>query len=209
VLAGVYTVVYVSFYFIVATKCFIPSKGACVMLKNFLKCLAAVLLPAVLMSAALAQSAAPALPKNVQIVGKTIDGSPFDLAKQKGKVVLVMFWATDCAVCRDKMRELRENAKGWEGKPFSIVLISADRRMSDVDSYNAIINKSVPMKERLTQLWAYDPSYKDSLGTVEMIKNRNASSLPLSFVVDKKGEVVKRYQGRIPAEVWDDISDLL
>jgi glutathione peroxidase-family protein len=65
------------------------------------------------------------------------------------------------------------------------------------------------MKERLTQLWAYDPSYKDSLGTVEMIKNRNASSLPLSFVVDKKGEVVKRYQGRIPAEVWDDISDLL
>jgi thiol-disulfide isomerase/thioredoxin len=136
-----------------------------------------------------------ALPKNAQITGKTIDGLPFDLAKQKGKVVLVMFWATDCAVCRDKMRELRENAKGWEGKPFTTVLISADRRMSDVDSYNAIINKSVPMKERLTQLWALDPTYKDSLGTAEMI--------------DKKGEVVKRYQGRIPAEVWDDISELL
>ncbi len=159
--------------------------------------------------AATVDAKAVMLPKNVQITGKTIDGPLFDLAKQKGKVVLVMFWATDCAVCRDKMRELRENAKGWEGKPFTTVLISADRRMSDVDSYNAIINQSVPMKERLTQLWALDPSYKDSLGTAEMIKNRNASSLPLTLVLDKKGEVVKRYQGRIPAEVWDDISELL
>jgi thiol-disulfide isomerase/thioredoxin len=160
----------------------------------------------------LAQSlsqAQPALPKNVQITGKTIDGQPFDLAQQKGKVVLVMFWATDCAVCRDKMRELRENAKGWEGKPFTTVLINADRRISDVDSYNAIINKSVPMKERLTQLWALDTTYKDSLSTAEMIKNRTATSLPLTLVIDKKGDVVKRYQGRIPAEVWDDISELL
>jgi peroxiredoxin len=150
-----------------------------------------------------------ALPKNAQISGKTLDGQPFDLAKQKGKVVLVMFWATDCAVCRDKMRELRENAKGWEGKPFTTVLISVDRRMSDVDSYNAIINKSVPLKERLTQLWAYDTSYSDSLGTTEVMKNRSATALPLTFVLDKKGEVVKRYQGRIPAEVWDDVAELL
>jgi thiol-disulfide isomerase/thioredoxin len=149
------------------------------------------------------------LPKNAQITGKSLDGPPFDLTKQKGKVVLIMFWATDCAVCRDKMRELRENAKGWEGKPFTTVLISTDRRMSDVDSYNAIINKSVPKSERLTQLWALDPSYKDSLGTAEMIKNRNATSLPLTLVLDKKGDVVKRYQGRIPAEVWDDIAELL
>ncbi len=149
------------------------------------------------------------LPKNVQISGKTLDGQAFDLAKNKGKVLLVMFWATDCAVCRDKMHELRDNAKGWQGKPFSIVLISADRRMSDVDSYNAIINASVPAKERLTQLWALDPGYRDSLGTLEVMRSRNASTLPLSFVIDKKGDVVKRYQGRIPAEVWDDISELL
>jgi thiol-disulfide isomerase/thioredoxin len=149
------------------------------------------------------------LPKNVSISGKTIDGQAFDLAKQKGKVVLVMIWATDCAVCRDKMPELRENAKGWVGKPFTTVLINADRRMSDVESYNAIINKAVPMKERLTQLWALDASYKDSIGTAELIKNRSASSLPMTLVLDKKGDVVKRYQGRIPAEVWDDISELL
>ena len=156
-----------------------------------------------------AAKASVVLPKNVQIRSKTIDGPLFDLAQHKGKVVMVMFWATDCAVCRDKMPELRENAKGWAGKPFTVVLISADRRMSDVDSYNAIINKSVPMKERLTQLWALDASYVDSLGTAEMVKNRTASHLPLTLILDKKGDVVKRYQGRIPAEVWDDIAELL
>jgi thiol-disulfide isomerase/thioredoxin len=179
------------------------------MWKSFLKGLLVAALPLAFMSQTLAQSAAPVLPKNVQISGKTIDGQPFDLVKQKGKVVLVMFWATDCAVCRDKMPELRENAKGWADKPFTIVLVSADRRMSDVESYNAIINKSVPMKERLTQLWALDPSYKDSLATPEMIKSRNATTLPLTLVIDKKGDVVKRYQGRIATEVWDDIADLL
>jgi thiol-disulfide isomerase/thioredoxin len=158
---------------------------------------------------ALAQNAAPSLPKNVQITGKTIDGAAFDLKQHKGKVVLAMFWATDCAVCRDKMPELRENAKGWAGKPFTTVLISADKRMSDVDSYNAIINKSVPMKERLTQLWAYDPSYKDSLAKADILQKRTASTLPLTLVIDKQGNVVKRYQGRIPAEVWDDIAELL
>jgi peroxiredoxin len=161
-----------------------------------------------LMSAAMAQSTAPAAGP-LQITGKTIDGQAFDLAKQKGKVVLVMFWATDCAICRDKMHELRDNAKGWAGKPFSIVLISVDRRMSDVDSYNAIINASVPMKERLTQLWALDPSYKDSLATSEMMRTRTASTLPLSLVIDKQGRIAKRYQGRIPADVWDDIAELL
>lgn len=158
---------------------------------------------------ALSQAASTALPKNVQLSGKTIDGATFDLKQHKGKVVLLMFWATDCAVCRDKMPELRENAKGWLGKPFITVLVSADRRLSDVQSYNAIINKTVPVKERLTELWALDPSYKDSLATPEMIQKRISSTLPLTLVINKKGDVVKRYQGRVPAEVWDDIADLL
>jgi thiol-disulfide isomerase/thioredoxin len=172
---------------------------------------ASMLAPAAWAQNAAVTEAKPAaeLAKNVKISGRTIDGPAFDLTQHKGKVVLVMFWATDCAVCRDKMRELRENAKGWEGKPFTTVLINVDSRMSDVDSYNAIINKSVPMKERLTQLWALDSGYKDSLGTTELIKSRTATSLPLTLIMDKKGDVVKRYQGRIPAEVWDDIAELL
>jgi thiol-disulfide isomerase/thioredoxin len=122
-------------------------------------------------------------------------------------VVLLMFWSTDCAVCRDKMKELRENVAGWAGQPFELVMVSLDSRMADLDAYNAIINKAVPTKQRFVQLWSKQPGYKDSLGIVSTITQ--PITLPLAFVIDKAGKPVKRYQGRIPPQAWDDIADLL
>ena len=98
------------------------------------------------------------------ISGVTLENKAFQLASRRGKVVLVMFWSTDCAVCRDKMPELRENALGWADKPFELVLVNVDAKMEDVNSYNAIINKTVPASQRLTQLWAGDAGYQDNTG---------------------------------------------
>ena len=142
-----------------------------------------------------AQPAAPA------IEGKTIDGKPFKLEALKGKVVLVMFWSTGCAVCRDKMPELRQNYEGWAGKPFEMVLVSTDRSMADLDAYEKIISRTVPLKQRFVQLWAGEAGYKDGFG--------KPAQLPAAFLVDKSGKVVERWQGRIPAEAWDKIADLL
>ncbi len=139
------------------------------------------------------------------VQGKTNAGQAFNLSSLKGKLVLVMFWSTDCAVCRDKMPELRENYKGWAGKPFELVLVSVDRRMKDVDDYEAIINRMVPMQQRFVQLWTGNASYKDNLNSVQLQRTQ----LPASFLVDKTGKIIERYNGRIPAEVWDTIADLL
>ena len=139
------------------------------------------------------------------VQGKTGDGKIFKLSSLKGKVALVMFWSTECAICRDKMPELRENYKGWAGKPFELVLISVDRRMKDVDDYETIVSRMVPLQQRFVQLWAGDPSYQDNLGSTQLQR----SQLPAAFLVDKKGKIVERYNGRIPAEVWDTIADLL
>lgn len=139
------------------------------------------------------------------ISGTTLENKPFQLAARKGKVVFVMFRSTDCAVCRDKMPELRENALGWANKPFELVLVSVDARMDDVKSYNTIINQTVPLNQRLTQLWAGDAGYQDNLG-LSMLPRRQ---LPVSLLIDKQGKLVERYNGRIPAQVWDTISDLL
>lgn len=141
---------------------------------------------------------APATPV---VEGRTFDGKPFRLASLKGKVVLVMFWTTDCAVCRDKMPELRQNYEGWKGKPFEMVLVSADRKLSDVEDYEKIISRMVPLKQRFVQLWSGEPGYRDSFGL--------QAQLPSTFVIDKSGKVVERYQGRIPAEAWDKIAELL
>jgi cytochrome oxidase Cu insertion factor (SCO1/SenC/PrrC family) len=153
---------------------------------------------------AYAQKASDQTPTPV-IAGTTLDKKQFQLKSLKGKVVLVMFWSTDCAVCRDKMTELRQNVQGWADKPFELVLVSLDRRMEDVEGYNAIINKAVPMKQRFTQLWVGDKSYQDNLGASQLQR----AQLPTTLLIDKSGKLLERYNGRIPAEVWDTISDLL
>lgn len=147
-----------------------------------------------------AWSQAPA-PPPPQVDGRTIEGKPFQLASLKGKVVLLMYWSTDCAVCRDKMPELRQNYAGWSGKPFEMVLVATDRRLKDLQDYEAIISRTVPLKQRFVQLWAGEPGYRDSFG--------KPAQLPASFLVDKNGKVVERYLGRIPPEAWDRIAELL
>ncbi len=159
--------------------------------------------------AALLITAAIALPVQAQVQaaaapaleGRTIEGKPFRLSSLKGKVVLVMFWSTGCAVCRDKMPELRQNYEGWAGQPFEMVLVSTDRKMQDVEDYERIISRTVPVRQRFVQLWTGEPGYQDNLG--------KPGQLPATYVIDKAGRVAQRYQGRIPAEAWDKIADLL
>lgn len=151
---------------------------------------------------ALAQGTPPApAPSPPAVEGRTVDGRPFRLDSLKGKVVLLMFWSTGCAVCRDKMPELRQNYEGWAGKPFELVLVSVDARRQDLDEYEKIISRMVPVKQRFVQLWAGEAGYRDNVG--------RPAQLPAAWLMDKSGKVVERYSGRIPAEAWDRIADLL
>lgn len=163
-----------------------------------------LLTAALLAPVTMAQPAAPAQQAQTSLPlleGITIDGKPFRLSALKGKVVLVMFWSTGCAVCRDKMPELRQNYEGWAGKPFELVLVSVDRRVQDLNDYERIMTRMVPLKQRFVQLWSGEPAYSDGFG--------KPAQLPASFLIDKSGHVVERYNGRIPAETWDRIADLL
>ena len=176
-------------------------------------CVACAVMATTLPMHAAAQTASPparvasaaAVPPAVlmfpQIEGKTIDGNPFKLNSLKGKVVLVMFWSTGCAVCRDKMPELRNNYEGWSGKPFELVAISTDSRVQDLLDYERIISRTVPLKQRFVQLWTGESAYKDNVG--------KHAQLPSAYLIDKTGKIVERYVGRIPAEAWDKIADLL
>lgn len=137
----------------------------------------------------------------VRLTGQTLEEQPFDIANLRGKVVLVVFWSTDCAVCRDKMAELRANYEGWQGKPFEMVLVNTDRKFQDLQSYESIIELTVPRKLRFPQLWAGQTAYRDSFGKQTMV--------PATFIVGKDGRIEKTYTGRIPPEAWDDIADLL
>ena len=64
--------------------------------------------------------AAPALVVNA------LDGRTFDLAKLRGKVVLVNYWATWCAPCRKEMPKLDAFYKRYHARGLEIIGISID-----------------------------------------------------------------------------------
>ncbi len=148
-----------------------------------------------------AQDIRAAKPPVPRLSGLTFEGQPFDLASLRGKVVLIVFWSTGCAVCRDKMGELRANYEGWRGQPFEMVLVSQDRRFQDVQAYEQILAQTVPRAQRFPQLWSGQTAYADSFGAKPM--------LPATFLINKMGQVEKSYIGRVPPEAWDDIAELL
>jgi peroxiredoxin len=54
----------------------------------------------------------------------SLDGTVHELARHRGRVVLVHFFATWCEPCRAEMASLRKLQSRLEGKPFAIVPIS-------------------------------------------------------------------------------------
>ena len=136
-----------------------------------------------------------------ELAGRTLDGRAFDLRALRGRVVLVVAWSTDCAVCRDKMPELRSNAAGWRDQPFSLVLLSMDRRRQDAADYEAILARTLAPGQRLTSMWIGD------MVTATGLSRRDPR--PATWLLDRQGRVVQQWTGRIAPEAWDQIADLL
>jgi cytochrome c biogenesis protein CcmG, thiol:disulfide interchange protein DsbE len=60
------------------------------------------------------------------LVLTAIDGTSIDLAKLRGKVVLVNFWATWCVPCRKEMPILDAFYRRHRGQGFELIGISID-----------------------------------------------------------------------------------
>ena len=142
-----------------------------------------------------------AQPTVATLVGQTVDGKPYDLAREKGKVVMVFFWSTGCAVCRDKMPELRANYEAWRDKAFQIVAVSLDKTLEDLQAYDRVLSGVVPPGQRFPWVWRGAAGHRDSFGPV--------TQTPTSFLLDRKGVAVKLMRGRIAPELWDDIAELV
>jgi thiol-disulfide isomerase/thioredoxin len=135
------------------------------------------------------------------LVGQTLDGKPYELRQDLGKVVLVFFWSTNCPVCRDKMPELRLNYEAWRDKRFQLLAVSLDKSLDELRAYDAILNRVVPPAQRFPWLWRGAAAHRDGFGSL--------SQTPTSFLVDRQGQVVKQYRGRIEPSLWDDIAELV
>ena len=110
-----------------------------------------------------------------------LDGSKFDLATKRDKIVLLNVWATWCGPCRFEIPELQQLHEKYAPRGLEVVGVSVDE--SGVDSVRSFVAE----QKKLTY-----PIVLDAEGKIANILQTTV--LPTSIVVDRKGQIVwKRY----------------
>lgn len=139
----------------------------------------ALLAGVVAATAVLAGCARDAAPDSTFVL---LDGSKKTTADLKGKVTLVNFWATSCTTCVAEMPKMvstfeKYHAKGYE---HMAVAMSYDPPVYVV---NYAQSRKLPFSVAIDNTGAVAQAWGDVKLT------------PTSYVVNKKGEIVKRYVG--------------
>lgn len=124
-----------------------------------------------------------------------LTGEKFTLSAQKGKVVLVDFWATWCGPCVREIPNLKKYYKEFQNKGFEIIGISLDTKKEKLEEFIA--------KEKLSwKITASLKGWKDETRNLYGVK-----SIPSYWLIDKKG--VLRYFGLRKEKLKEAIAQLV
>jgi cytochrome oxidase Cu insertion factor (SCO1/SenC/PrrC family) len=76
------------------------------------------------------------LPGNpIELKGTRLDGSPFDWAAYKGKVVLVDFWTASDPLCRIEIANAKKNYLLYHDRGFEVVGVNLDKDRQEVEEF--------------------------------------------------------------------------
>ncbi len=109
-------------------------------------------------------------------------GKQVDVAAYKGKWVLLNFWATWCAPCRDEMpsMEMLTRRVDKDGLNLEIVAVSVDDAWGEVNRFFGAVQPT------FTVLWDKEKRSSNAYGT---------RKFPETFLIDPSGKVVAKFVG--------------
>jgi len=123
------------------------------------------------------------------------------LSDLKGKVVLVDFWATWCAPCREAIPDLVELKNEFKNKNFEIIGVSVDaltqngKTATDVQPFMKNYKINYPIVRA-------DESVIYAFGGIK--------SIPTTFLINKSGKVVAKYETFVAKEtLFENINKIL
>jgi len=111
-----------------------------------------------------------------------LDGSQLSTADLQGKVTLVNFWATSCTSCVAEMPELVATYDKYKARGYDTLAVAMSY---DPPAYvvNFAESRKLPFKVALDNTGANARAWGDVKLT------------PTTYLVNKRGEIVKRYVG--------------
>lgn len=123
-------------------------------------------------------------------------GEEIDSTKLRGKVLVVNFWATWCPPCRKEIPYLMKLHEKYQRKEFSVIGISLDQ------GGKRLVRKFVD-KLKI--------NYPIVIGKAKVSRGfGGVAGIPVSFLVDREGTLVKRYDGYVSEKILSrDIERIL
>jgi len=123
------------------------------------------------------------------------------LSDYKGKIVILDFWATWCPPCRKGIPDLIELKNEYKDKDVEIIGVSLD----GITRGGQTAAKVEPFIEE------YGINYPIIRGDEQIVYSFGGiRSIPTSYVIDKEGNVISRYEGLIPKSQYvKDIESIL
>ena len=111
-----------------------------------------------------------------------LDGSQLSTADLQGKVTLVNFWATSCTSCVAEMPELVATYDKYQARGYDTLAVAMSY---DPPAYvvNFAESRKLPFKVAIDNTGANARAWGDVKLT------------PTTYLVNKRGEIVKRYVG--------------
>ncbi len=114
----------------------------------------------------------------------TIQGKEFSMASLKGKVVLVIFWATDCSVCVSEIPDIVKTYNAHKDKGFEVIAIAMPYD-PPAQVLNYVTQKALPF-----------PVMHDGFGQM-IIKFGGVPATPTAYLFDKQGQQLQYTVGRL------------
>jgi peroxiredoxin len=116
----------------------------------------------------------------------SMSGKTFELNSLRGKVVLLTFWSTKCAICHSEIPKLNKLAERYQGKDVVFLGLT----MNNEALVNSYTKKNPFNFDLLPNSFGVVLKYaeKDGAGRINM-------GFPAHFLIDQDGEIALKTSG--------------
>lgn len=127
--------------------------------------------------------------KPIDLKFTAMDGRQVDVAKLRGKVVMIVFWATWCGPCVAEFPTIKKTYEKFHDKGLEVIGVSLDDDKEDLLNF---LKKNGPAP------W---PQYFDGKGwNTEASFKFAINAVPTIFLLDKKGNLISTNPSTVEGE---------